>query len=76
VIYAVNGTSISSSSELVEIVGNASVGEELTLSIYRQGEELTLTLTVGETRESALPEAETADTQTSGGINGSMHGRN
>ncbi|MCD8098988.1 MAG: trypsin-like peptidase domain-containing protein [Oscillospiraceae bacterium] len=70
VIFAVNGTSISSSSELVEIVGNASVGEELTLSVYRQGEELTLTLTVGETRESALPETETADTQTNGGMNG------
>ena len=54
IITAVNGTQISSSSELVEIVGNCAPGDELTLSVYRQGETLELTLTVGEQSKSAL----------------------
>ena len=54
IITAVNGTQISSSSELVEIVGNCAPGDELMLSVYRQGETLELTLTVGEQSKSAL----------------------
>ena len=54
IITAVNGTEISSSGELVEIVGNCTPGDELTLSVYRQGETLELTLTVGEQSKSAL----------------------
>lgn len=54
IITAVNGTEISSSGELVEIVGNCAPGDELTLSVYRQGETLELTLTVGEQTKSAL----------------------
>ena len=54
IITAVNGTEISSSGELVEIVGNCAPGDELTLSVYRQGETLELTLTVGEQSKSAL----------------------
>ena len=54
IITAVNGTEISSSGELVEIVGNCAPGDDLTLSVYRQGETLELTLTVGEQSKSAL----------------------
>ena len=54
IITAVNGTEISSSGELVEIVGNCAPGDELMLSVYRQGETLELTLTVGEQSKSAL----------------------
>ena len=54
IITAVNGTEISYSGELVEIVGNCAPGDELTLSVYRQGETLELTLTVGEQSKSAL----------------------
>ena len=54
IITAVNGTEISTSGELVEIVGNCVPGDELTLSVYRQGETLELALTVGEQTKSAL----------------------
>ena len=48
IITHVNGNAISGSSELVELVGNASIGDVLKLTVYRQGEILELTLTVGE----------------------------
>lgn len=64
IITEVNGTEITSSSELVDYVGEREVGEELRLRIYRQGEQMELTLTVGETTKSALPE-QTQSTQQS-----------
>ena len=63
IITAVNGTEISSSGELVEIVGNCAPGDELTLSVYRQGETLELTLTVGEQSKSALEATSNQQTQ-------------
>ena len=60
IITAINGTAITGSSDLVNIVGEASVGDVLTLTVYRQGSTLELTLTVGEQIQSALEQEENA----------------
>ena len=57
VITAVNGESMERDG-LVNFVGSASVGDTLTLSIYRQGETLELTITIGEQIQSALANEE------------------
>ena len=57
VITAVNGKEISSGTELVNIVGACTPGDELVLSVYRQGgETLDITVIVGEQQQSALQE--------------------
>ena len=56
IITAVNGTAITGSSDLVKVINQSTVGEALTLSIYRNGNDLNLTLTVGEKIQSALEE--------------------
>ena len=58
IITAANGTEISTSEELVDLVSSLYEGAELKLSIYRQGEELELTVTVGEQIQSALANEE------------------
>lgn len=59
IITAVNGTEITSSSELVKIVSASVPGDELTLTVYRHGSEsLQLTVTVGEHRQDAKEEPE------------------
>ena len=63
VITAVNDTAMDSST-LVDFVGSSGIGDELRLAIYRQGETLTLTITVGEQIQSALANEETQRTQT------------
>ncbi|MBQ8834850.1 MAG: trypsin-like peptidase domain-containing protein [Oscillospiraceae bacterium] len=64
VITAVNGTALTSD-ELVDMVGASSVGDTLELSIYRKGETLELTVTVGEQIQSALANEETQQSQQS-----------
>ena len=46
------------SSEMVDLVQQSQVGDVLTLDVYRQGETLQLTVTVGQQIQSALPEEE------------------
>ncbi|MBQ8237358.1 MAG: trypsin-like peptidase domain-containing protein [Oscillospiraceae bacterium] len=58
VITACNGTAVSGSAELKEQVSGCQVGDELTLTVYRQGQTMDLTLTVGEQISSARGEAE------------------
>lgn len=58
IITAVNGTKISGSKELVDVVGDASTGDELILTVYRQGESLEVKVTVGEQVKSALENEE------------------
>ena len=65
IITAVNGTAITGSTDLVNTVKGAAIGDELTLSVYRQGKEMELKLTVGEKTQDALPQ--TDDTQSSQG---------
>lgn len=65
IITEVDGTAITSSTELVNYVGEKTPGDELTFKVYRQGEELELTVTIGEKTQSAMPTTTTDDTQQS-----------
>ena len=56
IITAVNGQTITGSSDLTKIVGDAKPGDELKLTIYRQGQTMELTVTVGERVQNALGE--------------------
>lgn len=58
IITKVGETEITGSSDLVDLVGAASVGDELELTVYRQGETILLTITVGEQIQSALANEE------------------
>ena len=53
IITKVNDTEVASSTELVKIVRAANPGDELKLTVYRQGETLELTITVGRQIQSA-----------------------
>ena len=66
VITAANGTAVAGSSELVEIVGGCQVGDELVLTVYRQGQTMDLTLTVAEQISSALADQEQQSNSGSG----------
>ena len=55
IITEVNGTTITSSSDLVSYVGEQAPGDELKLKVYRQGETLDITVTIGEKTQSAMP---------------------
>ena len=48
IITHIDGKAIRGSSDLVGILGNASVGDSLKLTVYRQGNTLELTVVVGE----------------------------
>ena len=54
VITAVNGSGIGGSADLKEHVSACQAGDELVLTVYRQGQTMDLTLTVGEQISSAL----------------------
>jgi len=58
VITAANGDPIKGRDDLVKLVRACVAGDKLELTVYRQGETVTLTVTVGENVKSALPEAE------------------
>ncbi len=64
VITAVNGTAMDSDS-LVDFVGASAIGDPLTLDIYRQGQTMTITVTVGEQIQSALANEEAMQAQQS-----------
>lgn len=53
VITAVNGTAVGSDA-LVDLVGASEVGDKLVMSVYRQGDTMEITVTVGEQIQSAL----------------------
>ena len=63
VITAVNDAAMDSNA-LVDFIGSSNIGDELTISIYRQGENLTITITVGEQIQSALAKEENQQPQT------------
>ena len=62
IITHVNGKEISGSSQLVSMVSGAAVGDTFTLTVYRKGSTMELTLTVGEQIQSAT-EQETTQNQ-------------
>lgn len=55
IVTAINGETITSYEELAKRVSSSEPGDELTFTVYRRGETLTLTITVGETTQEALP---------------------
>lgn len=65
IIVSVNGEKISSSSDLVKIVKSCKAGDKLELEIYRSGETKEITITVEETKQSALDD-ENTDVENSG----------
>lgn len=65
IITAANGETITSSNDLVKLVKAASAGDTLELTVYRQGQTTTLTLTVGEQKTDALPAQNTDQNQQS-----------
>ena len=66
IITEVNGTTIESRTDLSKLIGNCAVGDVLKLKVYRQGEVLTLTVTVGEQIQSGL-DSNTEEQQTNQG---------
>ena len=64
VITAVDGK-VMTSKELVSYIGNASVGQEMVFSVYRQGENLEITVYVGEQIQTALEQEEQQQSQQS-----------
>lgn len=54
IITAVDGKEISGKSGLSSLIADCAAGDKLTLSVYRQGQTLTVTVTVGEQTTSAL----------------------
>lgn len=62
VITAVDGKTMTSK-ELVSYIGESSVGQEMVFSIYRQGEELEITVYVGEQIQNAMEQQETQQNQ-------------
>ena len=65
IITEVNGTAITSSSDLVSYVGERTPGDELNLKVYRQGQTLDITVVIGEKTQSAMPTTTTDDAQQS-----------
>jgi len=65
IITAVNGETITGSNDLVKLVKASAAGDTLELTVYRQGQTTTLTLTVGEQKTDALPAQTTDQTQQS-----------
>ena len=63
VITSIDGTAMDSNA-LVDYVGSSEIGTQLTMDIYRQGQTLTLTVTVGENIQSALANEEAAEEST------------
>lgn len=61
VITAVNDTAMNSNA-LVDFIGSSDIGQDITLSLYRQGESLSVTITVGEQIQSALANEEIRQT--------------
>lgn len=62
-ITEANGTAVKEASELTALVGGMTPGDALTLTVERDGDEMSFTLTVGEKRQSAQTETETAPEQ-------------
>ena len=60
-----NDTEITSSNDLVKLVRASNPGDTLTVTVYRQGETLELTITVGRQVQSANESTVTESSQSS-----------
>ncbi len=66
IVTAVNGETIENSDDLKKNVADAEPGDKLELTVYRRGETLTITVTVGEKTQSALPDQQNEQKSQSG----------
>jgi serine protease Do len=69
IVTAVDGETISSYEELGKLISESQVGDELKLTVYRKGETLELTVSVGERIQDAIPQS---SSQSSSGYSGGM----
>ena len=59
IVLEADGKAVSGSNDLAAYIRSLSVGDKVELKVYRQGETLEITVTVGSTSKSARPEAKT-----------------
>ena len=74
IITKVDDTEITGSSDLVKTIGQCKPGQEITLTVYRQGQTLELTVTVARKVQDSKPEQQTVQqqTQSSNGYSGQI----
>lgn len=65
IITAVDGKEISGKSDLSSVISDHEVGDTLTLTVYRQGQTLTVTVEIGEQTTSAIAEEQNSSQQSS-----------
>ena len=63
VITHCNGKAVSNSSQLVNMVGKSNIGDILTMTVYRKGETLTISITVGEQIQQTTQQEQTPQNQ-------------
>ncbi len=63
IVTHVNGEQVTSATEFKKKITNSSVGDVLTLTVYRQGETIELNVTVGEQQQTSLPTVEESTQQ-------------
>ncbi|MDO4492784.1 MAG: trypsin-like peptidase domain-containing protein [Clostridia bacterium] len=75
IITAADGTAIENYGQLSRYISTLRVGDEIVLSVYRQGQTLELKLTIGEYKEEPAPTA-TEQQPAAGNSNGNGNGTN
>ena len=65
IITAVDGEAISGKSDLSSVISEHEAGDKLTLTVYRQGQTLTVTVEIGEQTTSAIAEEQNSSQQSS-----------
>lgn len=75
IITAVNGKDLESSNDLKNIISDSEVGDNIILTVYRQGKTLEISVTVAEQQQAALQEtmestAQNPNSQRGSGTNG------
>ena len=63
IITEVNGKTLSNRNDFVSLVGKSQVGDVMNLKVYRSGEYVDITLTIGEQVQSALEEEPSVSTE-------------
>ena len=66
IVTAVNGETITTYTELSEIIAGSEVGDKLELTVYRRGETLTITVTVGEKTQVAAQNSQSGQNSQNG----------
>lgn len=70
IVTAIDGETITGFEDLKKIISASEPGDKLDFTVYRQGETVTITVTVGEKTQSALPNQQSSQQQSGQGQNG------